>query len=97
MVIALARRIPVHALGDRTDDRYWFLGVFHFNRNDPAALIEKRFGIGYTLNFARPRSWDPASSPRAEPALGIVRTLGDLSADTSRAHAGEEHAGKTMS
>lgn len=28
-----------------------------FNRDDPAVLIEKRFGIGYTLNLARPMSW----------------------------------------
>ena len=45
------------AVGDRTDDRYWLLGVIYFNRDDPAILIEKRFGIGYTLNFARPMSW----------------------------------------
>jgi uncharacterized membrane protein len=44
-------------IGDRTDDRYWRLGVFYFNRDDPAVLVEKRFGIGYTLNLARPMSW----------------------------------------
>lgn len=44
-------------IGDRTDDRYWRLGVFYFNRDDPAVLVEKRFGIGYTVNFARPMSW----------------------------------------
>ena len=44
-------------IGDRTDDRYWWLGVFYFNRDDPAVLVEKRFGIGYTLNLARPMSW----------------------------------------
>jgi uncharacterized membrane protein len=44
-------------IGDRTADHYWLLGVFYINRDDPAVLVEKRFGIGYTLNFARPTSW----------------------------------------
>jgi uncharacterized membrane protein len=44
-------------VGDRTDDRHWRLGVIYFNRDDPSVLVEKRFGIGYTLNFARPMSW----------------------------------------
>lgn len=44
-------------IGDRIDDRYWRLGIFYVNRDDPAVLVEKRFGIGYTLNFARPASW----------------------------------------
>jgi uncharacterized membrane protein len=46
--------VPV---GDRTQDNYWKLGVFYFNRDDPAVLIEKRFGLGYTLNFARLATW----------------------------------------
>lgn len=44
-------------IGDRTADRYWRLGIFYVNRDDPAVLVEKRFGIGYTFNFARPTSW----------------------------------------
>jgi uncharacterized membrane protein len=46
--------VPV---GDRTLDCYWKLGVFYFNRDDSAVLIEKRFGLGYSLNFARPTAW----------------------------------------
>jgi uncharacterized membrane protein len=42
--------VPV---GDRTQDNYWKLGVFYFNRDDQAVIIEKRFGLGYTLNFGR--------------------------------------------
>lgn len=37
--------------GDRTQDSAWKWGLFYVNRNDPALFIEKRFGIGYTLNF----------------------------------------------
>lgn len=44
-------------IGDRTEDRYWKVGKIYFNRNDPALLVEKRFGIGYTLNFGHWISW----------------------------------------
>jgi uncharacterized membrane protein len=46
--------VPV---GDRTLDRYWKLGVFYFNPDDSAIFVEKRFGLGYSLNFARPTTW----------------------------------------
>ena len=42
---------------DRDDDRYWKLGQFYVNKNDPAIFIEKRFGIGWTNNWAHPLSW----------------------------------------
>lgn len=44
-------------IGDRTEDRFWKLGIFYFNPDDPSVMVEKRFGIGYTVNFARPVSW----------------------------------------
>ena len=44
-------------VGDRTQDHYWKLGFFYFNPDDEATLIEARFGLGYTLNFARPATW----------------------------------------
>jgi uncharacterized membrane protein len=44
-------------VGDRTEDRFWKLGIFYFNRDDPCVMVEKRFGIGYTVNFARPIAW----------------------------------------
>jgi uncharacterized membrane protein len=44
-------------IGDRTEDCLWRLGVFYFNRDDPSVLVERRFGIGYTVNFARPMAW----------------------------------------
>jgi len=33
------------------DNRYWVLGMFYVNRNDPSIMVENRFGLGYTLNF----------------------------------------------
>lgn len=42
---------------NRDDDRYWKLGIFYFNKNDPAIFLERRFGIGWTTNWAHPLSW----------------------------------------
>jgi len=44
-------------VGDRTSDKYWKLGLFYINRDDPALFVEKRFGIGYTVNFGHPGVW----------------------------------------
>ena len=41
----------------RDDDKYWKLGMFYYNKEDPTLFIEKRFGIGWTNNWARPMSW----------------------------------------
>ena len=41
----------------RDDDDNWIWGMFYFNKNDPTFMIEKRIGIGYTVNFANKKSW----------------------------------------
>lgn len=41
----------------RDADSCWKAGLFYVNPDDPALFVEKRIGIGYTLNFARPMSW----------------------------------------
>ena len=33
------------------DNTRWVWGVFYVNKDDPSILVEKRFGIGYTINF----------------------------------------------
>jgi uncharacterized membrane protein len=38
-------------------DRRWLAGILYFNREDPAVFVEKRLGLGYTVNFARPSAW----------------------------------------
>ena len=43
--------------GDGTPDERWVGGIFYYNPQDPALWVEKRMGIGWTLNFARPASW----------------------------------------
>jgi uncharacterized membrane protein len=42
---------------NRDDDTFWKLGTVYINRDDPALLVPKRFGIGRTLNFGHPLSW----------------------------------------
>ncbi|SDC08129.1 Uncharacterized membrane protein [Pelagirhabdus alkalitolerans] len=39
---------------DKDDDRYWKWGLIYYNRQDPTLFIEKRFGVGWTLNFGHP-------------------------------------------
>ncbi len=36
------------------EDHYWKGGLIYYNPNDPSIFVEKRFGVGWTLNFARP-------------------------------------------
>ena len=44
--------IPVRI--DRTDDAFWKLGLFYYNKEDPSFLVEDRFGNSGGLNYARP-------------------------------------------
>ncbi|MDB6353811.1 DUF1648 domain-containing protein [Trichococcus sp. K1Tr] len=39
------------------EERYWKWGVWYYNPEDPSIFVEKRFGIGSTLNIARWQSW----------------------------------------
>lgn len=36
------------------DDQYWKAGIFYVNKNDPSFFVEKRFGVGWTLNYGNP-------------------------------------------
>jgi uncharacterized membrane protein len=56
-------RIKINAgKGDESEinhdeDHYWKLGQIYYNPNDPTLFVEKRFGIGWTINFGRPLTW----------------------------------------
>jgi len=54
-------RVAGHVEGDDSlvddDDAHWKLGVFYFNPTDASVFLHKRFGIGWTLNFARLQAW----------------------------------------
>lgn len=47
------------------DDRYWKAGLVYVNRRDPALLVPKRFGVGWTINLGHP----------AGVAIGVVILL----------------------
>jgi uncharacterized membrane protein len=38
----------------RDDDTHWRGGLLYVNRDDPQLLVPRRFGVGWTLNFAHP-------------------------------------------
>lgn len=44
-------------IGDTTPDSCWLFGRLYFNRADAALFVEKRMGLGYTLNLGNPVSW----------------------------------------
>jgi uncharacterized membrane protein len=47
---------PMTARGDATPDSAWKGGVFYYNPDDPALFVEKRYGLGWTLNFGHPQA-----------------------------------------
>lgn len=55
--VARASAEPDDLPADNTPDECWKWGQLYYNPNDPSLLVEKRFGLGYTLNFARWGSW----------------------------------------
>ncbi|MGX4600636.1 DUF5808 domain-containing protein [Faecalimicrobium sp. JNUCC 81] len=36
------------------DENYWIFGSIYNNPNDPSFMVQKRFGIGWTINIATP-------------------------------------------
>jgi len=61
-VVVSARQVRGPATGEATgvvhhdDDAHWKGGVFYVNRDDPSLFVPKRFGIGWTVNFASPKA-----------------------------------------
>lgn len=41
----------------REDDSNWKFGVWYYNPDDPSLFVEKRVGIGWTVNWGRPMAW----------------------------------------
>ncbi|ANE45693.1 hypothetical protein SY83_04570 [Paenibacillus swuensis] len=54
------------------DDRFWKLGVLYYNPEDPSLFVEKRFGVGWTVNNARPAVWVVSAVIVAIPILLAV-------------------------
>lgn len=47
------RRVPI----SDSDEHYRLGGRIYINPQDPALWVDKRFGIGWTLNFGNRWSW----------------------------------------
>ena len=45
------REKKVYTGQERNDDQLWKMGLFYYNPADPSIMVEKRFGIGWTINF----------------------------------------------
>jgi uncharacterized membrane protein len=43
--------------GGLADNALWILGIWYINPDDPALLVESRFGIGYTMNLGNRMAW----------------------------------------
>ena len=58
--------------GDRTPDACWKWGLIYVNQADPSILVEKRFGVGYTLNFGNRWTWVLLAFVLAPVAVGAL-------------------------
>ena len=61
LILALAFWLAVR-MGDtpgegETPEERWTGKVIYYNPADPALMVERRLGFGYTPNFARPLGW----------------------------------------
>jgi uncharacterized membrane protein len=59
-------------VGDHTPDACWKWGLVYVNPADPSILVEKRFGIGYTLNFGNRWTWVVLALLLVAPAAGLI-------------------------
>ena len=57
---------------EQTPDRAWKLGLFYYNPADPALMVEKRIGIGYTFNFANPVALILTAAVLALPIVVVI-------------------------
>lgn len=60
-------------LTHREDDKYWRSGLFYVNGEDPALMVPRRFGLGWTLNFGNPTAVIILAGVLA--VIGLVITL----------------------
>ena len=39
------------------NDEHWKAGIFYWNKDDASLILPKRFGVGWTMNWACPAAW----------------------------------------
>jgi uncharacterized membrane protein len=57
VTLAWAFRAGQTSQGEETPDECWTLGSIYYNPRDPALFVQKRIGMGYTVNFGNRKSW----------------------------------------
>jgi uncharacterized membrane protein len=60
---------------NRQNDEFWRWGIFYRNPDDSAIWVDKRTGIGWTLNFAHLESWIIIFMILAVPAVFLTLTI----------------------
>ena len=45
---------PSYSYSSEDDEKNWILGMLYNNPNDPSFMVQKRFGIGWTINIGSP-------------------------------------------
>jgi uncharacterized membrane protein len=55
--IVFTARETKELLGHQPDARHYRWGVIYANPDDPRLWVEKRLGVGWTLNYAHPSAW----------------------------------------
>lgn len=53
-VIKVQDKYTAEAFEGTDDDRYWLWGIIYHNKNDKRFMVNKRVGIGTTINMAKP-------------------------------------------
>ena len=57
VVVAWSFKLNADNPGEETPDDRWTGGAIYYNPSDPAIFVQKRFGVGYTLNFGNRMTW----------------------------------------
>lgn len=42
---------------DPEEDEKWLLGMIYYNKEDPSLFVEKRYGVGTSINMGNPKAW----------------------------------------
>jgi uncharacterized membrane protein len=82
-------------VGDRTDDARWLGGIIYVNPADHALFVERRMGIGWTLNFGNLWAWLLVLGMIAVPLMLRIALPTHSSADTPEARVQAQAAALT--
>ncbi|MGH9530090.1 MAG: DUF5808 domain-containing protein [Terriglobales bacterium] len=56
-----------------TNPKHWKFLIFYFNPSEPRLLVQKRSGLPFTLNFARPAAWAITGTTLAIATIFAIR------------------------